>query len=75
MSKYSLDFEPGSDDRLPEWLVCLDVYSAKQVTISKIVFHSTSKDEANTMLDEFRIAEQAEMYELFETQESEFDYV
>lgn len=73
MSKYSIDFDPGDDDRLPEWLVCRDDYTVRQVTVSTILFHSPCKEEAETMLEEYRILEQAAEQERFNNQQSEFD--
>ena len=75
MSKYSLDFDPGSDDRLPEWLVCREDYTVNQVTVSTVVFHSTSEEEAECMLQEYRYCEQGDEISNFNNQESEFDYV
>lgn len=72
MSKYSLDWDCGDDDRLPEWLVCETINS----NVARIVFHSTSKEEAECMLEECQYFERAEAeYEMFNNQESEFDYV
>ena len=75
MSKYSLDFDPGSDDRLPEWLVCRFLSGNEKGSISKVVFHSTSKEEAECMYEEYLISEQGEELALFTNQESEFNYV
>ena len=75
MSKYSLDFDPGSDDRLPEWLVCREDYTANQVTVSTVVFHSPSEEAAESMLQEYRYLEQGDEIFNFNNQESEFDYV
>ena len=75
MSKYSLHFEPGSDDRLDEWLVCEPIVSNEKGSIQRVLFHSPSKEEAECMLEEYRILEQGAEYEMFTNQESEFDYV
>ena len=75
MSKYSLAFEPGDDDRLPEWVVCELLVSDAKCSISKVVFSSDSQEEAQCVLEEYRICEQAAEYEMFHNQESEFDYV
>lgn len=76
MSKYSLDFDPGSDDRLPEWLVCEPIVSNASGSIQRVVFHSTCKEEAECMLQEYQYFERAEVdYSIFNDQESEFDYV
>lgn len=75
MSKYSLDWDCGDDERLPEWLVCELIVSHAKGSISKVVFHSTSKEEAETVYEECLILEQAAEYEMFHNQESEFDYV
>jgi hypothetical protein len=75
MSKYDLWFDCGDDDRLPEWCVCETLVSNNKGSISKIVFHSTSKEEAETILEEYQIAEQGAEYDLYTNQESEFDYV
>lgn len=75
MSKYSLDFDPGDDDRLPEWLVCREEYTRNQVTVSKVLFHSPSKEEAECVYEEYLISEQGVELALFTNQESEFDYV
>jgi len=75
MSKYDLWFDCGDDDRLPEWCVCETLVSNNKGSISKIVFHSSCREEAETMLEEYQIAEQGAEYSLFTNQESEFDYV
>ncbi len=75
MSKYDLWFDCGDDDRLPEWCVCETLVSNSKGSISKIVFHSSSREEAETMLEEYQIAEQAAECDLYLNQESEFDYV
>lgn len=75
-SKYSLDFDPGKETRLPEWIVTKDVYTARQVTVGEVVFHSTSKEEAEAILEECQYFERMEQeYEMFNNQESEFDNV
>jgi hypothetical protein len=75
MSKYDLWFDCGDDDRLPEWCVCETLVSNSNCSISKIVFHSSSREEAETMLEEYQIAEQAAECDLYLNQECEFDYV
>jgi hypothetical protein len=75
MSKYDLWFDCGDDDRLPEWCVCETLVSNDRGSISKIVFHSSSREEAETMLEEYQILEQGAEYSLCVNQESEFDYV
>lgn len=75
MSKYSLHFEPGDDFRQDEWLVCEPIVSNAKGSIQRVLFHSPSKEEAECMLEEYRICEQAAEYEMFNNQESEFDYV
>ena len=75
MSKYDLWFDCGDDDRLPEWCVCETLVSNDRGSISKIVFHSSSREEAETMLEEYQILEQGAEYNLCVNQESEFDYV
>lgn len=75
MSKYDLWFDCGDDDRLPEWCVCETLVSNSKGSISKIVFHSSCREEAETMLEEYQIAEQGAEYDLYTNQESEFDYV
>lgn len=65
-SDFSLVF--CTDRELPEWLVVRDKH--------EVVFHSTSEEEAECMLQEFQYFERAEAeYNLFNNQESEFDYV
>lgn len=64
MSKYSLEY--CTDRALPEWLV---------VSGYAVVFKSSNKEEAECMLEEYRVLEQAAEYEMFHNQESEFDYV
>lgn len=71
MSKYSLEY--CTDRELPEWLVIEDVYTKNQVTIGKVVFKSSNKEEAECMLEEFQINERAAEYEMFNNQQSEFD--
>ena len=73
MSKYDLWWDCGDDDRLPEWCVCETLVSNEKGSISKIVFHSSSKEEAECMLEELTILEQAAEYEMFNNQQSEFD--
>ena len=73
MSKYSLEWDCGDDDRLPEWLVCETISSNVKGSVARIVFHSTCREEAETMLEEFRICEQAAEYEMFNNQQSEWD--
>ena len=73
MSRYSLEY--CTDRELPQWLVIRDEYTARQVTIGAVVFKSFSKEEAETMLEEYRILEQGAEYEFCVNQESEFDYV
>lgn len=75
-SKYSLDFDPGEDDRLPMWIVVRDDYTVRQVTVGTVVFSSPNKEEAECMLEEYQYFERAEYdYNVFNNQESEFDYV
>lgn len=69
MSKYSLDFEDG------EWVVLERYYSPKQVLVDRIVFKSTSEEEAECMLEEFRICEMAAEIDYYRDQVTEFDYV
>ena len=73
MSRYSLEF--CTDRELPEWLVIEERYTARQVTVGAVVFKSFSKEEAECMLEEFRICEQGEQYDQYLHQLSEFDYV
>lgn len=73
MSKYSLDFDPGKETRLPEWIVTKDIDSARGVTIGEVIFHSTNKEEAEAFLEECLIAEQAAEWESFNNQQSEWD--
>ena len=73
MSKYSLEY--CTDRELPEWLVIREEYTARQVTVGAVVFKSFSKEEAETMLEEYQIAEQAAECDLYLNQECEFDYV
>ena len=73
MSKYSLEY--CTDRELPEWLVIREEYTARQVTVGAVVFKSFSKEEAETMLEEYQIAEQGAEYDLNTNQECEFDYV
>ena len=75
MSKYDLWFDCGDDDRLPEWCVCETLVSNGGGSISKIVFHSSSKEEAETILEEFRICELGAEYDSYYNQLTEFDYV
>lgn len=75
MSKYSLEFEPGSDERQDEWLVCEPIVSNAKGAIQRVLFHSPSREEAECMLEEYCYAAMAAEYEMFHNQESEFDYV
>ena len=75
MSKYSLEWDCGSDERLPEWLVCETLVSSNGSGVARIVFHSSCREESQTMLEEYQIAEQGAEYDLYVNQESEFDYV
>lgn len=73
-SKYSLEY--CTDRELPEWLVVKEEYTARQVTVGTVVFKSSNKEEAECMLEECQYFERAEAeYEMFNNQESEFDYV
>ena len=73
MSKYSLEY--CTDRELPEWLVVKDVYTARQVTVGEVVFKSFFKEEAEAMYEELIILERAREFEIFNNQQSEFDYV
>lgn len=73
MSRYSLEY--CTDRELPEWLVIEERYTARQVTIGAVVFKSSSEEEAQAMLEEFRICEMAEEYNRYADQLTEFDYV
>jgi hypothetical protein len=75
MSKYDLWWDCGDDDRLPEWCVCETLVSHSKGSISRIVFHSPSKEEAECMLEEFRICEYGDELALLANVESEWDYV
>lgn len=75
MSKYDLWWDCGDDDRLPEWCVCETIVSNDKGSIARIVFHSSSQEEAECMLQEYQISEQGAEYEYFANQESEYDYV
>lgn len=66
MSKYTLEFFPGDEMRLPEFCVCRG---------HEIVFKSTVEEEAECMLEEFRISEQGAEYDYYLNQLTEFDYV
>ena len=62
MSKYSLEFEPGDDSRQDEWLVCEPIVSNENGAIQRVLFHSSCREEAEWMLEECRILEQAAEY-------------
>lgn len=72
MSKYSLEY--CTDRELPEWLVIREEYTARQVTVGSVVFKSSSREEAETMLEEFQIEEQAAEIDYFRDQLCEFDF-
>jgi hypothetical protein len=72
MSKYSLEY--CTDRDLPEWLVVKEEYTARQVTVGSVVFKSSSKEEAETVLEELQIEELASEMDRYHNQESEFDY-
>jgi hypothetical protein len=73
VSKYSLEY--CTDRDLPEWLVIRDEYTARQVTIGAVVFKSISREEAETILEEYRIQEMAAEIDYYRDQECEFDNV
>ena len=71
MSRYSLEY--CTDRDLPEWLVVKEEYTARQVTVGSVVFKSFSQEEAQTILEEYMIQEQAAEIDYFRNQECEFD--
>ena len=71
MSKYSLEY--CTDRELPQWLVVKDIYTAKQVSVGEVVFKSFSREEAECMFDELVILERAREFEIFNSQQTEFD--
>ena len=73
MSKYSMDWDCGDDERLPEWLVCETIMSKNGSAIARIVFHSTVEEEAQCMLEELQINEMAAEIDYYRDQQSEFD--
>ena len=75
MSKYDLWWDCGDDDRQAEWCVCETLVSNDKGSIARIVFQSSSKEEAECMLEEFRICEQGEEINQYLNQLTEFDYV
>ena len=75
MSRYDLWWYCGEEDRLPEWCVCEVMTSNSRGSISKIVFSSPSREEAECMLEEFQICERGSELDLYNNQESEWDYV
>jgi hypothetical protein len=71
MSRFSLEY--CTDRDLPEWLVVKEEYTARQVTVGSVVFKSFSQEEAQTILEEYMIQEQAAEIDYFRNQECEFD--
>ena len=65
MSKYSLVY--CTDRDLPEWLVVRGEHD--------VVFKSSVQEEAECILEEFQICEQATEYDLYANQLTEWDYV
>ncbi len=65
MSTYSLVY--CTDRELPEWLVVRGRF--------EVVFKSSSKEEAECMLEEYCYSEYAAECDLYLNQECEFDYV
>ena len=72
MSRYSLEY--CTDRDLPEWLVVKEEYTARQVTVGSVVFKSFSQEEAQTILEEYMIQEQAAEIDCYRNQLTEWDY-
>lgn len=75
MSRYSVDFDPGEDDRMAEWIVVEDTEVRNGVTIGRILYRTTDREAAETICQEFMILEAAEEYNSYNDQLTEFDYV